>query len=410
MPIEATPMPFDASKEWSLSEGVLRHHTGRFFSIVGVEAHGPRLPANGVAQPLIDQPEIGILGVLLRRISGWVELLLQAKGEPGNIGGVHLAPTVQATRSNYEQVHGGKPTPFLAYFLSHGDKALDQVQSEQGRFFLEKRNRNMAVWVSGDVEAEPGYRWTSLHELARLLHCPHVINSDLRSVLSCLDWSIVLTDPPEDDWGRSLLDSLRDQPGEDRDAEVDAWLSAARKQGGVDRLFRPLDQLPGWEWTPECLEDTECRRFRILQMAVEAPGREVPRWDQPLVACRSASDETLYYRMEAGRLVFGVALRTDPGVAHGVEWGLPSGPIQWPKGSHQTKRLTVATSEEGGRFHQVVSHYALVEVKGAVPPVEDFHWLTLGELKRQISLQNRVSNELRGAVALLFPFLLGRSA
>ena len=42
--------------------------------------------------------------------------LLQSKIEPGNINGVQLSPTVQATKSNYLRKHGGKNT-VLDYLL-----------------------------------------------------------------------------------------------------------------------------------------------------------------------------------------------------------------------------------------------------------------------------------------------------
>ena len=37
--------------------------------------------------------------------------LLQAKVEPGNINKIQISPTVQATRSNYLRIHGGKTIP-----------------------------------------------------------------------------------------------------------------------------------------------------------------------------------------------------------------------------------------------------------------------------------------------------------
>ena len=42
--------------------------------------------------------------------------LLQAKAEPGNINKIQISPTVQATKSNYTRVHGGKEIPYLRYF------------------------------------------------------------------------------------------------------------------------------------------------------------------------------------------------------------------------------------------------------------------------------------------------------
>ena len=49
-------------------------------------------------QPIIDQPEIGFLGILCKEIKGSLHFLLQAKIEPGNKNFVQLSPTLQATR------------------------------------------------------------------------------------------------------------------------------------------------------------------------------------------------------------------------------------------------------------------------------------------------------------------------
>ena len=89
--------------------GFLRHHTGRFFSVEAVTVERPDAAVPSWQQPIINQPEIGILGILVREIDGVLHCLMQAKQEPGNPDcGVQLSPTVQATRSNYTGVHKGR--------------------------------------------------------------------------------------------------------------------------------------------------------------------------------------------------------------------------------------------------------------------------------------------------------------
>src|SRR6185369_4281815 len=90
--------------EWSVNPetGNISHDTGRFFSIVGVDVrHRTKNGEINWDQPVIDQPEVGILGILAKRIKGVLHFCLQAKEEPGNINSVQLSPTVQATFSNY---------------------------------------------------------------------------------------------------------------------------------------------------------------------------------------------------------------------------------------------------------------------------------------------------------------------
>lgn len=90
-------IPFSQCLEWSFVDGVLQHSTGRFFSDVGQHCDDGPPHLKGLALPIIDQPEIGILGFVVKRgKAGW-EWLLQAKTEPGNIGGTQVGPSVQAT-------------------------------------------------------------------------------------------------------------------------------------------------------------------------------------------------------------------------------------------------------------------------------------------------------------------------
>ena len=110
--LNVTQIPLNELDKWSIDEetGDLKHDSGGFFSIRGlhVETNWGNIPF--WSQPVIHQPEIGILGIITRKINGILYFLLQAKAEPGNINGYHVSPTVQATRSNDLQLHGGKPT------------------------------------------------------------------------------------------------------------------------------------------------------------------------------------------------------------------------------------------------------------------------------------------------------------
>ena len=59
-------IPWDESREWIVEPNRIRHVSDAFFSIVGRGAAG----VSDVNQPLIDQPEVGILGMLVRRDNG----------------------------------------------------------------------------------------------------------------------------------------------------------------------------------------------------------------------------------------------------------------------------------------------------------------------------------------------------
>ena len=125
-------IPFSGLDKWGFlpDTGNLGHATGRFFTIEGisVETNYGEIPKWN--QPIINQPEIGLLGFATKRINGVLHFLMQAKMEPGNLHYIQLAPTLQATKSNYTRVHEGKSPPFLEYFHDnpHSHVLVDVLQ------------------------------------------------------------------------------------------------------------------------------------------------------------------------------------------------------------------------------------------------------------------------------------------
>ena len=94
-----TRIPFAELRSWHFEEssGDLVHDSGHFFRVQGLHARSDFPVAVNFEQPIINQPEVGVLGILARRFDGVLHFLLQAKMEPGNIGVVQFSPTVQAT-------------------------------------------------------------------------------------------------------------------------------------------------------------------------------------------------------------------------------------------------------------------------------------------------------------------------
>ena len=124
--VSINKVPFKNLQKWYFDEerGNLKHDTGKFFSIDGirVETTWGSLPTWD--QPIINQSEIGFLGFIVKEIDGILHFLVQAKIEPGNVNFVQLSPTLQATRSNYLQTHGGKKPRYLARRLQGGALGL----------------------------------------------------------------------------------------------------------------------------------------------------------------------------------------------------------------------------------------------------------------------------------------------
>jgi oxidase EvaA len=140
-----THIPFMDLNAWILQKetGNIVHNSGKFFSIEGlkIKTNFPNVQSEW-KQPIINQPEVGILGIIMRQRNKHVEFLMQAKVEPGNINTVQIAPTMQATWSNYTQIHNGQKPCLLGYFLNNKKSQIiiDYLESEQGARFFKKRN------------------------------------------------------------------------------------------------------------------------------------------------------------------------------------------------------------------------------------------------------------------------------
>ena len=126
-------IPLKEVKGWhiDLGERGLYHESGKFFSVQGLEVEISAPYTQRWQQPIINQPEIGILGILCKQFNGVPHFLMQMKMEPGNINQAQLSPTVQATRSNYTQVHKGKLPAYLSYFLERKGMVLADQRSEE---------------------------------------------------------------------------------------------------------------------------------------------------------------------------------------------------------------------------------------------------------------------------------------
>src|SRR5690606_37979641 len=80
-------IPLSQCEGWVHEDGAIRHISGRFFTIRGCRCESSLPHLQGLELPMIDQPEIGILGFVVRRAADGFEWLLQAKAEPGTVGG-----------------------------------------------------------------------------------------------------------------------------------------------------------------------------------------------------------------------------------------------------------------------------------------------------------------------------------
>ena len=188
--VEIHKVPPEENGFWfyDQNEGCIRNQNRSFFAITGYR----QTAGNAViSQPIILQEEIGYLGIICQEIGGVMHFLMQAKIEPGNVNKIQLSPTIQATKSNFTQKHGGKTPPYLEYFLDAEkyEVVVDQIQSEQSSRFYKKRNRNIIIRVDEEIPVLPSHKWMTLGQIKHLMRQDNLVNMDTRTVLSCIPFS-----------------------------------------------------------------------------------------------------------------------------------------------------------------------------------------------------------------------------
>lgn len=395
-------IPIPDSLEWEFDGDRLRHKTGGYFQVVGVQRAGDR------DQPLIDQPEIGILGFLVRDKDGSREISLQAKPEPGNVGLVQLAPTVQATESNYKQLHKGLPTPLLSHFLNpRSDNVLaDSLQSEQGSRFLAKRNRNMVVLATTvEDHSHESLRWFQLKDLLALLVQDYAVNTDARSVLTVCPWD-ELAPQPFERWrntglfGEKLLESYH-AAARISDSELTSQLEAVNV-GSTSVVA--LSELSEWSIGQKTIENSTGSAFYVCQVDVTTSQREVEHWDQPLFAAKEDGHVVLLCRDRDGVLEFGFRPRHEIGFVTGAQFG-PSIQESDEEVPPATPLVSCMHSDEGGRFYLCSARYEISLLAGVSEIETELTWMPLSQVARLIQREGLFTNEARSLVSMLLSYL-----
>ncbi|MCP2170271.1 NDP-hexose 2,3-dehydratase family protein [Goodfellowiella coeruleoviolacea] len=421
-------VPLDALSGWQFNaeSGNLEHDSGRFFSVEGVRVRTDRTWIAEWTQPIIVQPEIGVLGILVREFDGVLHCLMQAKMEPGNINKIQLTPTVQATRSNYLGVHRGAQIPYLDYFTGEGGgrTLVDALQSEQGAWFLGKRNRNMVVETLDDVPEAADFCWLTIGQIRRLLAVDHLVNMDTRTVLSCIPFHAPgAFAEPASPFVASVLHSIGpDSSPVHEMTEVLSWLTELRARRELLQRRVPLYRAAedGWYWTRDAVEHRSGKYFRIVGINAALGNREVPSWTQPILAPVDAGLLALITKRISGTLHVLVQARADAGSLNGAEMAptvhcQPANYRDLPDHCrpHYLDQVLSADparirydrmqSEEGGRFLHAVNRYLIVEADEDFPertPAE-YRWMTLRQLTSLLTHCNYLNVELRSLIACL---------
>jgi oxidase EvaA len=421
------PIPFTKMDKWRFAPdtGNLVHESGKFFSIEGIRVRTNFGGEKQWKQPVINQPEVGILGIIAKKIDGVLHFLMQVKMEPGNINMVQLSPTLQATRSNFTCVHQGKKPPYLDYFLNRGEHRtlVDSLQSEQGGRFLKKRNRNIIIEVDGDVPVLPDYGWMTLGQIHKMMAQDNLVNMDSRTVIGCIPFGngAGFAGNVRDPFKQKVFESILLDTGALHSVEeLISWFTEqkVRYELEVDRI--PLNDVEEWEKTDFEIRHRKNDYFSVIACRVEAGSREVVSWTQPLVKTPEPGLVALISKPINGVLHFLIQAKVEPGNFDIAEMA-PT--VQCTTGNYrrvseerrppflnyvlnarpEQVQFDVHLSEEGGRFYREANRNVLVEARPDFPDdiPENYIWMTLPQIKELICFNNYLNVEARCLISCL---------
>jgi len=430
-----TQIPLDKMRLWHFDSqtGNLVHNTGHFFSIEGVRIKTNWRNIPTWDQPIINQPEIGLLGILAKKINGVLHFLMQAKIEPGNLNMVQISPTLQATKSNYTRVHKGKTPAFLEYF--NGEKPvkilLDQLQSEQGARFLRKRNRNIIVEIKeSEVLFIPeNFIWMTLGQLKELIKCENVVNMDTRTVISGIPFGSYGTDTlnyflaaiSSGQFNEYLIHSMLNNELYLNDFNhIISWITNLKFRYELIVNSIPLKQVKKWCFDGMSIYHDEKKYFSIIGVKVEIGNREVVSWDQPMVKPVQEGLIAFIVKLINGVYHFLVQAKLEAGNFDILELA-PT--VQCLTGNYRTgfNEYTVPfinevlnakkdkiwysalQSEEGGRFYKEQNCNMIIEAADdfSIEVPENYCWMTLNQLLIFIRFNNYLNIAARSLISVI---------
>ena len=407
-------------------KGTIHNRNNSFFSISGFRRQMP--DGTVVEQPILLQPELGFLGIICKEFDGVMHFLMQAKIEPGNVNKIQISPTIQATKSNFTQKHGGARPPYLEYFenASRYEIVVDQIQSEQSSRFYRKRNRNILIRVEEDIPVLPSHRWMTLGQIKRLMREENLVNMDTRTVLSCIPFCRCRMDAEA---AKKLREKFSDKTlflsafqGTEDQPLTDIWhyMNNCKMFTEGQPEFLPLEELEGWEMKDDMIV---CRRpypFRVVYCDVTMEGREVKHWTQPLFEACGIALFGLICCEDRDCMKFLVRVTPEAGCFDIAELGptfqkeavslygeRKPDSVETFFTEHLQKKQGVffdqLLSEEGGRFYHEQNRNVLMKVrKEELPELpEEYFLLDYKTLNELAQINNILNIQLRNLLSLL---------
>jgi len=424
---------FKKLNDWQYKNVSIIHSSGKFFSIDGIRIETNWGSIKSWEQPIINQPEIGYLGFITKEFNGVLHFLAQAKIEPGNVNFVQLSPTLQATRSNYTQVHEGKKPLYLEYFQNAKPYQIlvDQLQSEQGARFLKKRNRNIIIKIDEDIPIYDNFVWLSLGQLKKLMHYDNLVNMDTRTVISCIQFGQFDSDVIdffnflgyksfEGKIQKAFLKSALTNSGTLESIDnIITFLTQLKSIYDLEIRKVPLDILKNWVFEKNEIFHEDNKYFKVIAVDVEIGNREVVKWSQPMIEPAQEGLCAFVCKEINGILHFIVQAKMECGNHDVVEFA-PT--VQCLTGNYKNTKegvlpfldyvlnakpeqivFNALQSEEGGRFFREQNRNMIV-IAGNELPIElpdKYIWMTLNQMLSFIKYNNYINIQARSLIAAI---------
>lgn len=401
--------------------GEIKNRNNSFFQIKGLIKHAPEGDSE---QPIIIQNEIGYLGIIGKVIDGVLYFLMQAKIEPGNVNKIQISPTIQATKSNFMQVHGGKAPAYLEYFSNkkHYEIVADQIQSEQSSRFYGKRNRNIIIVVDDDIPVLESHRWMTLGQIKQLMAYDNLVNMDTRTVISCIPFSLrdftfkELTHIKGLFKREALFNSMFFGEAGTRINKIYQYINEIKMLDKTTTELVDLYSLEKWYFNEDGEFVSDEAEFKIIYCNIDIEGREVREWQQPLLEAMGESTFGLMYCIEDNVMEFLIKAKSEVGCFDKIEVG-PSvqlGPNE--KSSNKIETLFKNKlknndgiefqglfSEEGGRFYHEQNRNVIMRVDkneiGELP--EGYFWADFQTVNILIQFNNCLNIQLRNLFSII---------
>jgi dTDP-4-dehydro-6-deoxy-alpha-D-glucopyranose 2,3-dehydratase len=270
-------VPPAEADQWSVIDGALQHKSRGFFSVNAIsDGHESYV--------LLYQPQSAVTGLLSCIVGNECWFLLQARAEPGCLGGAQFGPTVQSTPANFLRMHGGATTPYVDAFIAFDPSVSiidDTTQLDLGERYLFKSKRCALVETRSPQSPLKAFVWATPRAICEAVQRSTFLNIDLRSILSIANWSphsgAADIAPQSEAVRKSLAAAIRPDVLGD-------LLSQLQRASRIQPKFIPLETAEDWFATEMGWRERERRQgFGIDFFAVIAPYREVGGWVQPLV-------------------------------------------------------------------------------------------------------------------------------